>query len=78
MFMILRFGLKNIDFLGKMKAKKFALLMCAKARGGYVPNHKRNHPRDCSVCLVVTYQIVNVTTLHDTLYRKRSQKAILF
>ena len=39
MFMILRLGLKNIDFLGKMKAEKFA---CA-AVSGYVPNHERNH-----------------------------------
>jgi hypothetical protein len=39
MFMILRLGLKNIDFLGKMKAEKFA---CT-AVSGYVPNHERNH-----------------------------------
>ena len=43
MFMILHLGLKNIDFLGKMKAEKFALLMRTKARGGYVPNRERNH-----------------------------------
>ena len=39
MFMILRLGLKNIDFLGKMKAEKF---VCT-AVSGYVPNHERNH-----------------------------------
>ena len=41
--MILRFGLKNIDFLGKMKAEKFALLIHQRTRGGYVPNRERNH-----------------------------------
>ena len=43
MFMILRFGLKFFDFLGKMKAEKFALLMRPKVVGGYVPNRERNH-----------------------------------
>ena len=43
MFMILRFGLKNIDFLGKMKAEKFVLLMHPGVVGGYVPNRERNH-----------------------------------
>ena len=33
MFMILRFELKNIDFLGKMKAEKFALPMHLKSAG---------------------------------------------
>ena len=42
MFMILRLGLKNIDFLGKMKAEKFALLIHQRTRGGYVPNRERN------------------------------------
>lgn len=37
--MILRFGLKFLDFLGKMKAEKFA----STAVRGYVPNHERNH-----------------------------------
>ena len=42
MFMILRLGLKNIDFLGKMKAEKFVLLMHPGVVGGYVPNRERN------------------------------------
>ena len=41
--MILRFGLKNLDFLGKMKTEKFVLLMRPKVVGGYVPNRERNH-----------------------------------
>lgn len=39
MFMILRFGLNFLEFLGKMKAEKFA----STAVSGYVPNRERNH-----------------------------------
>lgn len=45
--MILRLGLKNIDFLGKMKVEKLTSLIHRKALGGYVPNRERNLSVQC-------------------------------